>query len=243
MDLRAAQIAVHDGAADETYGTDSWEASKRAAFEAHLRALPRPTALLVDLGCFNGALTACWKPFAQRVIGVDFHPEALLRARARGLEVLEHDLSSPEPLPLATGTVDVVTCADVVEHLVDPAVLLREAKRLLRPDGALLLSTPNMGYWLSRLRLLVGRPPLCTNGVALDYKRDFWVDPSHLHVSLLSEWEGLLNREGFRVVATRGSHLRFGGRRRLLAHWVDALCDRFAPRLSLMPVVWLTPSL
>lgn len=242
MDLRAAQIAVHDGAADNTYGTDSWEASKRAAFEAHLRALPRRAGLLVDLGCFNGALTECWRPFADRVLGVDFHTEALARARARGLEVLEHDFAGGAPLPLEAGTVDVVTCADVVEHLVDPTVLLREARRLLRADGALLLSTPNMGYWLSRLRLLTGRPPLCTNGVALDYKRDFWVDPSHLHVSLLSEWEGLLSREGFRVVAVRGAHLRFGGRRRVLAHVVDALVDRFAPRLSLLPVLWLTPA-
>jgi hypothetical protein len=91
------------------------------------------------------------------------------------------------------------------------------------------------------MRLLVGRAPLCSNGVSPAFKRDFWVDPSHIHVSVLSEWEGFLAGEGWRIVAMRGSHLRFGGRRRFLAHAIDALCDRFAPRLSLVPVLWLVP--
>ena len=48
----------------------------------------------------------------------------------------------------------------MIEHVYSPDDLVEDLKRILRPDGLLLLSTPNLGYWLNRLLLLVGISPL-----------------------------------------------------------------------------------
>jgi hypothetical protein len=121
--------------------------------------------------------------------------------------------------------------------LLDPTILLRELDRVLKPEGSLIVSTLNLGYWLSRLRLLVGRAPLCTNGVAPGFRHDSWVDPTHLHVCLLDEWLHYFAQAGWYAHSIRGAHLHFGGRRRMLQHLVDAVVDRSFPSLSLIPVV------
>ncbi|MBD0328886.1 MAG: class I SAM-dependent methyltransferase [Thermoleophilia bacterium] len=55
---------------------------------------------------------------------------------------------------------DVVFCGEVVEHVFSPDALLDDIRRLLRADGLLVLSTPNLAYWVNRLLLLVGVSPL-----------------------------------------------------------------------------------
>jgi 2-polyprenyl-3-methyl-5-hydroxy-6-metoxy-1,4-benzoquinol methylase len=235
------QIKVHSGFAEADYGADSWQASKLAALESYLDELPQKPATLVDIGCFNGALSERFRRFAGRVIGIDIHPDALVEAAKKGIETIAFDIASGGRAPLPDGSADVIVCADVIEHVIDPRLLMNEARRLLRPGGALLVSTPNMGYWLSRVRLVMGRAPMCTNGVAPGFRSDHWVDPSHIHMCLLSEWLAFFRDCGWRVQKVRGSHLHFGGRRRTLAHLLDKLCDRYLPALSLVPVISLTP--
>ena len=67
------QINVHSGFNDADYGSNSWQASKLAAFETYLRELPRQTEMLIDIGCFNGSLSERFRRFAAKVIGIDVH--------------------------------------------------------------------------------------------------------------------------------------------------------------------------
>jgi SAM-dependent methyltransferase len=64
------------------------------------------------------------------------------------------ELEPDAPLPLGDGEVDLVLCADTIEHARDVQLLLSEARRVLRPGGRLAVSTPAHGR-LTALRLLV----------------------------------------------------------------------------------------
>jgi 2-polyprenyl-3-methyl-5-hydroxy-6-metoxy-1,4-benzoquinol methylase len=64
-----------------------------------------------------------------------------------------------ETLPLESGTVDLVTAFEVVEHLWDKDNMLKEVHRVLKQRGLLILSTPNLVAWANRLLLLVGKTP------------------------------------------------------------------------------------
>jgi len=54
---------------------------------------------------------------------------------------------------------DVIFCGEVLEHLFSPDFLICEIKKLMHPDSILILSTPNLGYYLNRLMLLFGISP------------------------------------------------------------------------------------
>jgi len=106
----------------------------------------RSPATVVDIGCGDAALTHLMaQATAGRVVGVEPEPT--------GLELAQHILSEVgssaavilgrgESLPFESGTVDVVTLCEVVEHVHDAEPLLREAARVLAPNGAVLVSTP-----------------------------------------------------------------------------------------------------
>src|SRR5262249_17456118 len=54
------------------------------------------------------------------------------------------------------GTFDGVVMLEIIEHVVAAENLLREVARVVKPDGFVILSTPNFAYWLNRLRIVLG---------------------------------------------------------------------------------------
>lgn len=97
---------------------------------------------VLDAACGTGhGLTTMREGGASWVLGVDRSSEIRNADRsAANLEVCQADLSS---IPLKDGSFDVVTSFETIEHLVAPENFLDEILRVLRPDGSLLMSTPN----------------------------------------------------------------------------------------------------
>jgi 2-polyprenyl-3-methyl-5-hydroxy-6-metoxy-1,4-benzoquinol methylase len=93
-----------------------------------------------------------------------------------------------EPLNVPEGLFDVIVAAEVIEHLENPRALAREWFRLLRPNGKLILSTPNNESWRSILSLLFrGQYALFQAG---DY-------PAHITPLLRCDMERCLTEAGF----------------------------------------------
>ncbi len=95
--------------------------------------------ILVDLGCGTGAFLRSMQSRIQRGIGVDAAIESI--EVSPRLSFLQNDLG--RPLPLDDDSVDTVTALAVVEHLNDPEPFIREAHRILKPGGLLILTTPS----------------------------------------------------------------------------------------------------
>lgn len=77
----------------------------------------------------------------KRIIALEPTPDLAGTCRNRGLETLETTL---EDCDLPDGSISVVAAFEVLEHLFDPADLVRSAARLLEPGGLLVLSCPNV---------------------------------------------------------------------------------------------------
>jgi len=103
---------------------------------------------VLDLGCGTGYGTAILAEAAKNVIAVDISREAITYAmenyRRQGLDFLVADCIQ---LPIRSATQDLVVCFEVVEHLSEQHRLLDEISRVLKPDGLLLMSTPNRRYY------------------------------------------------------------------------------------------------
>jgi SAM-dependent methyltransferase len=84
--------------------------------------------------------------------------EIMARFNRAGVHSIRWDMASC-PLPLADECCDLLTFFDVLEHIPKPHALLKEAYRLLRPGGLLVIKVPNAANLRNRLRLLCGRSP------------------------------------------------------------------------------------
>lgn len=101
--------------------------------------------LTLDLGCGTGAVLEDLQSISQP-IGLDMSPLALQFCQERGLCRLL--IGRGEWLPLRSNTIDAVVALDVFEHIEDDAAAFREAARVLRPGGVLVLSVPAfMSLW------------------------------------------------------------------------------------------------
>jgi len=94
---------------------------------------------LLDIGCGGGGFVQAMGRFGE-AIGLDADPDAVAFARGRGLDVRLGRL--PDNVPLQSGTFDVVTLLDVIEHVDDHARAVETARRLLVPGGFLVCTVP-----------------------------------------------------------------------------------------------------
>ncbi|CAM5620161.1 class I SAM-dependent methyltransferase [Streptomyces griseomycini] len=116
---------------------------------------------VLDVGCGDGSAAATAAPFLRghRLVGVDWSQDALARARTRLPYAVRGELTGGG-LPFASASADAVLFSEVVEHLVDPDAALDEIRRVLRPGGHLMLSTPNLAAWYNRVLLAAGVQPV-----------------------------------------------------------------------------------
>ncbi|HEY9474826.1 MAG TPA: methyltransferase domain-containing protein, partial [Mycobacteriales bacterium] len=109
--------------------------------QARARLLPvasRPGALLVDLGCGGGLLAPYARELGYCHVGVDLSASALRVAREHGVRVVRGDVTR---LPFADEVADAVSAGEILEHVPDLPGTVREACRILRPGGTLVLDT------------------------------------------------------------------------------------------------------
>ena len=95
---------------------------------------------LLEIGCGNGDRLALFRDLGWKVNGIEPDTGAAQLASARGLDVRSATL---QPGVLSAGTFDAILMSHVIEHVPDPQETIRECHRLLRPDGMLVMLTPN----------------------------------------------------------------------------------------------------
>ena len=178
---------------DYEYDFDPKAPNNTAATIAELAASGGHRVL--DLGSGPGIVAA----YLQNELGrwvtcVDRDPELLTKAAARGVaKTLAADLEEPAWVEqLGDEQYDVILLADVLEHLVDPAAVVRAIadSRLLADGGYLVVSFPNAGHEAVIGELLAGR---------FTYQETGLLDASHLRFFTLSSMRDLLERNGFGV--------------------------------------------
>ena len=116
-------------------------AQRRAFLLAHVQ----PGERVLDLGCGAGEFSAALAAAGVQPVGVDVAAEALRRAARRVPDLDLRLWRDGAPLPLDDGSVDAVWAGEVIEHVADVASWLSEVRRVLRPRGTLLLTTPHHG--------------------------------------------------------------------------------------------------
>ena len=101
-----------------------------------------PDTTVLDVGCGSGWLAEHF----ERYTGVDALPEAVAAAKEHGRNVVEADVG--ERLPFDDASFEGVIVKDVLEHVHDPVVVVKEVHRLLQPGGRVFASSPDAQRWV-----------------------------------------------------------------------------------------------
>ena len=142
---------------------------------------------LLEIGCGGGDMIAFMKQKGWNVSGVDTDPVAVQKARSRGLPV---HCGTLETADFSSNDMDVIAMNHAIEHVPDPAIMLRECYRILKIGGQLMLTTPNHESW--------GHSKFQNNWRGLE-------PPRHLFVFNPTSLNRLIHQAGFRKVDLRSS--------------------------------------
>jgi SAM-dependent methyltransferase len=171
----------------------------------------RVPSTVLDIGCATGALLASLREQGWHTTGVEISlPQAAYARRERNLDVRTLPL---EENRFPSGSFRAVLASHLIEHLNDPASLIREAYRILIPGGRFYVTTPNIAGF--QARLLGGR----WRSAIFD----------HLYLFSAKTLPALLRQNGFKVerVVTWGG-LAAG----LAPPRIKAWADRAAKKLN-----------
>lgn len=191
--------------------TDIPEMDRRLSLVADLVISKSPRRVL-DVACGRGALVSALQLRQPRmdVAGVELSPTAVAEARSRGLNVTQGDVT--KGLPFADEHFDCVIFGEVIEHIVDPDAALRELGRVLRRNGTLIVTTPNLASWYNRVLLLLGIQPIFTEtSLEVNLGRRFralgqWrPTQGHLKIFTVSALREMLSANGFQTAAVYGA--------------------------------------
>jgi len=110
---------------------------------------------VLDLGCGNGGLTAGLAEAGFEVVGCDRDRRGIEIATAAHPEIEFHQAEFESIPQILDRTFDAVISTEVIEHLYDPAAMLKCAHQMLKPAGLMLITTPHYGF-VKQLSVVLG---------------------------------------------------------------------------------------
>jgi SAM-dependent methyltransferase len=152
--------------------------------------VPESARRVLDIGCGAGRLgESIKKRQPANVSGIECDPRAAAAARHRLDHVWAGDIEQLD-LRIPPGSFDAIVCADVLEHLREPARILKRARDWLAPGGRLIASIPNVRHHTVIRSLLQGN---------WTYESAGLLDRTHLRFFTRREIEKLFHRAGFAI--------------------------------------------
>jgi 2-polyprenyl-3-methyl-5-hydroxy-6-metoxy-1,4-benzoquinol methylase len=135
-----------------------WEERRTDLLATIVGRAPHPRARLLDVGCATGTFLLKARSNNWHVQGIEIAKHLAVFARLKhGLEV---EVCGAEEVVdrFGTGSFDVITLWDVVEHLRQPLQAMCNICRALKPGGRLFVATPNVNGWVSQFHFRVLKP-------------------------------------------------------------------------------------
>ncbi len=138
---------------EESFGGESGAVENRQSYVLNLINRLQGPLTLLDFGCGVGF-------FKKRLRqGIEYFGCDI------GDAIMEDDCIRKivdDNIPFPDGRFDILYAGEVIEHLLDTDAFMREARRVLKKDGLLIITTPNLACWLNRVMLLFGYQPYFT---------------------------------------------------------------------------------
>jgi len=156
-----------------------------------IELIPEGARRILDVGCGAGKTGQVLREKGiEEIFGVEVDPRAAHQAQPFYKEVIVGDVNR-DILPFAEGFFDCILYGDVLEHLIDPWGVLARHRKILRDDGTVICSIPNIRYYgILRSLIFKGRWDYTPLGI---------LDRTHLRFFTLKTIEEMFRETGFEV--------------------------------------------
>ena len=153
--------------------------------------IPDSTPLrILDIGCGEGILGRRLTESGHNVSGIEFDESAAMVAKENLDHVYSADIENFD-LELTSPPFDLIILSDILEHLIDPWILLKKLRKALKHRGEIIASIPNIQYFPILLNLIRGR---------FEYRSEGILDRSHLRFFTPKEATTMFRNEGYEIV-------------------------------------------
>jgi len=145
---------------------------------------------ILDVGCSEGYLGELLKNKGNLVYGIEISSNAAEKAIKVLDDVIVGNIEQID-LPWPKEFFDIIICADIIEHLFEPEKVLTKLRMLLKREGRLIASIPNVAnYWI-RKELLLGR---------FEYQNSGLLDRGHIRFFTYDSAKKMLVDAGFEII-------------------------------------------
>lgn len=158
---------------------------------------------ILDIGCESGNLCEWLSKRGYNTIGIDISSIAYEIARKRGIKTICLNIDE-EPLPFEKESFNEVFMGDILEHIFNVESVIKEVHRILKPNGLVKFTVPNMAFLPLRLRyLLTGQIP-ATNPDRGDYYHELPWKWEHIRFYNLKSINQLMIMNNFKKISLKG---------------------------------------
>lgn len=199
-----------------------------------IKTIAKEDARIVDLACGDGNFLTYVRKILPNsdLMGIDFSKAEVAEVRKKGFTAAQGNFE--DKIGLKSGSVDIVNAAEIIEHLYNPDNFLTEINRILKKNGYLVLSTPNLCAWFNRFFMLFGVQPLFLemstrsklvgSGILKRMKKESH-PVGHVRIFTLEALKDILHMYNFEIIKVRGSTYEEGLPKNLLS--LDSLLTNF----------------
>lgn len=183
---------------------------------------------ILDIGCHDGTFLSLIKNRRNFFFGLDASDWAADQCLDKDIKFSQYFFDDKSPLPHKNEFFDLVIAGEIIEHIYDTDFFLEEIRRVLKPDGRLLLSTPNIASLGRRALLLFGANPL------IETSPNEPESAGHIRYFTFKTLKRLLKKHGFKILSFRSDCVNFSNSETKRSALLARIFPKFGASLILL---------
>jgi len=177
---------------------------------------------ILDIGCYDGTFLSLIKNRNNNFFGLEASDWGVEKSRQRGIEVGQYFFDGETRLPYADNFFDIIVAGEIIEHIFDTDFFLSEIRRVLKLEGKMIISTPNLASLGRRAFLLFGKNPI------IELSPNEPDSSGHIRYFTFKTLKQLLKKNKFKIISSQSDCVNFSSNGKIRS----ALLARMFPKFG-----------